>query len=74
VTTLSAGWLSVRDNFAPLAFGPDPSLHVQGWVDMTCTVIMMICVSLVLIDAVRQWTRVITGRTAPPVQVAEAEA
>jgi carbon starvation protein len=72
VTTLSAGWLSIRDNFGPMAVGADPSLHVQGWVDLLCTGIMMICVTLVLADACRQWIRVLSGRAAPPVVVAEA--
>ena len=32
VTTLTAGVLSVRDNFWPMAIGPNPALHFQGYV------------------------------------------
>ena len=35
VTTLTAGFLSVRDNFWPLAIGPDPARHFQGYLDAT---------------------------------------
>ena len=37
VTTLTAGYMSVRDNFWPMAIGPNPALHVQGYVDSICT-------------------------------------
>ena len=37
-TTLTAGYMSVRDNFWPMAIGPNPALHVQGYVNSICTV------------------------------------
>ncbi len=64
VTTLTAGYMSVRDNFWPRAIGADSSLHVQGYVDSICTVIMMLCVIIILTSAVRRWLRVLTGRVA----------
>src|SRR5262249_19038811 len=32
-TTLTAGYMSVRDNFWPMAVGTDAALRVQGYVD-----------------------------------------
>ena len=61
-TTLSAGFLSVRDNFWPLAVGPDPSTHFQGYLDAVLTVIMMVCVVVILVSAVRRWIQVAQGR------------
>jgi carbon starvation protein len=55
VTTLTAGWMSVRDNFWPMATGPKPELHVQGATDAALTVIMMVCVVIILAAALRKW-------------------
>ena len=33
ITTLTAGVLSVRDNFWPMAIGPDAALHFQGYLN-----------------------------------------
>ncbi len=54
-TTLSAGFLSIRDNFWPMAVGPDPALHVQGYLNSILTVIMMACVVVIVIASVRRW-------------------
>jgi carbon starvation protein len=62
VTTLSAGWLSVRDNFWPMAVGANPALHVQGYVNSVLTVVMMACVLVVFAAAGRRWVLVLTGR------------
>jgi carbon starvation protein len=70
-TTLTAGYQSVRDNFWPKAISPNPALHVQGYVDSACTVIMMICVVVILVSAARRWLLVLTGR-APALELAEA--
>src|SRR5204863_1705270 len=43
-TTLSAGVLSVRDNFWPMATAADSSRHFQGYLDTGLTIIMMTCV------------------------------
>ncbi|HVB37294.1 MAG TPA: carbon starvation CstA 5TM domain-containing protein, partial [Vicinamibacterales bacterium] len=74
VTTLSAGWLSVRDNFGPMAIGPDQALHVQGWVDSTCTVIMMVCVFLILGAALNRWVKYFSsrGQEVPAIEASEA--
>jgi carbon starvation protein len=63
-TTLSAGFLSLRDNFWPMAVGADPALHVQGYLNSVLTVIMMACVVIIVVTAVRRWMAP-TGRVAP---------
>jgi len=64
VTTLSAGVLSVRDNFWPMANGPDPSKHFQGYLDTVLTVIMLVCVVVILANALWRCTQVVRGRLA----------
>ncbi|MEO6462281.1 MAG: carbon starvation CstA family protein, partial [Candidatus Eisenbacteria bacterium] len=57
VTALSAGTLSIRDNFLPLTRLPDPGKVLQGWIDTTLTALMMVCVVFVLVEAVLAWRR-----------------
>jgi len=54
-TTISAGFLSVRDNFWPKAIGPNPAMHAIGWVDTVLTIVMMTCVVIILTAAARKW-------------------
>jgi carbon starvation protein len=61
-TTLTAGVLSVRDNFWPMAVGPDPSRHFQGYLNSALTVIMMVCVLVILVNALWRCTQVLRGR------------
>ena len=63
-TTLSAGFLSVRDNFWPMAVGADPALHVQGYLNSILTVIMMACVVVIVVTAVRRWMAPIGGEAS----------
>jgi carbon starvation protein len=62
ITTLCAGVLSVRDNFYPMAVGPNPALHVQGYVNSISTVVMMVCVVVILVSAALRWAAVVSGR------------
>jgi hypothetical protein len=61
-TTLTAGFMSVRDNFWPMAIGADPALNIQGYVNSALVVTMMICVVIVLVSATRRWLMVLSGR------------
>jgi carbon starvation protein len=61
ITTLTAGFLTVRDNFWPMATGPNEALHVQGYINSFCTVTMMVLVVIILGAAVRKWLAV--GKT-----------
>jgi carbon starvation protein len=62
VTTLTAGVLSVRDNFWPMAIGPDPARHFQGYLNTTLTVLMMVCVVVILTNAAWRCVKVMRGR------------
>ena len=64
-TTLTAGVLSVRDNFWPMAIGPNPDRHFQGYLNTTLTVIMMVSVVVILSNAIWRWIQVLRGRVAP---------
>jgi carbon starvation protein len=62
ITTLTAGYLSVRDNFWPMAVGADPALHTQGYVQSICTVIMLICAVIILIATTQRCFGVFGGQ------------
>jgi carbon starvation protein CstA len=72
VSTLTAGWLSVRDNFWPMAVGPRPQLHVQGYLNSVLTIMMMVCVVIILAAAARRW--LLVSRGTLPVRAAMDEA
>jgi carbon starvation protein len=54
-TTLSAGFLSVKNNFWPMATGPKVELHFQGLLNSIVTSTMMVLVVIILATAVRRW-------------------
>jgi carbon starvation protein len=60
VTTMTAGFLSVRDNFWPLT--NNPATAVTGYVDSIATVVMMSCMVLILVQSVRRCLQVIGGK------------
>ena len=66
ITTLTAGVLSIRDNFWPMAVGPNAERHFQGYVNTGLTVIMMVCVLVILTNAMWRWMQVLRGRIAVP--------
>src|SRR5688572_27681573 len=70
VTTLTAGVLSVRTNFWPMAIGPNPALHFQGYLNTGLTIMMMVSVIVILTSAAWRWIQVLTGRI--PVTVPDA--
>jgi len=61
ITTISAGVLSVRDIFWPMAIGSNATLHFQGYLNTILTVVMMVCVLVILASAALRWVRVIFG-------------
>jgi carbon starvation protein len=74
VTTLTAGWQSVRNQFWPMAVGPDPALHVQGALQSGLTVIMMALVIVILSAAVRKWVAVGKAGTDPDLALGRSPA
>jgi carbon starvation protein len=71
VTTMTAGYMSIRDNFWPLAVHVNPELHVQGYVLSISTSIMMACCLMILAAAIWRWMLVLTGRI-PQLELADA--
>ena len=71
ITTLVAGWMNITDNFWPLTYAPDASVHPQGYVNSICTAIMMICAVIILAETARRSLRVVSGRL-PALETAEA--
>jgi carbon starvation protein len=70
-TTLTAGFMSVRDNFWPMAIGPNPALHTQGYVQSICTVIMLVCAVIILFATARRCLGVLSG-AIPTLEATEA--
>ena len=68
IVTLSAGAISIRDNFWPMAIGVDETKQFQGYLNTALTVIMMSCVVVVLANAMWKWMQVLTGRIHPAVE------
>jgi carbon starvation protein len=71
VTTMTAGYMSIRDNFWPLAINANPDLHVQGYVLSLSTGLMMVCCLIIMAAATWRWVKVLTGRV-PQLELAEA--
>ncbi len=61
-TTLTAGYLIIRDQFWPMAIGPKPELHLQGYINSTGTAMMMACAVVILVETSRRSLQVLTGR------------
>src|SRR5829696_6145122 len=69
VTTLTAGVMSVQMNFCRMAVGPDPSKQFSGYLNSALTVMMMVAVVVVLVNAAWRCVRVLSGRV--PLHVAD---
>jgi carbon starvation protein len=52
-TTLVAGYQSIRDIFWPQTF--NPATTVQGYINTSLTVLIMIAAIIVLVDSLRKW-------------------
>jgi carbon starvation protein len=71
VTTLTAGYRNLVDTFWPMAMGTNPGVHVQGYVNSICTVIMMVCAVIILGATLRRSLAVLNGQV-PVLDVVEA--
>jgi carbon starvation protein len=60
--TLSAGYLSIVDNFLPLARTKNP---FQGYLNATLTATMMALVVVILSNSFMRWSRVLLRRAVP---------
>ena len=61
VTTVTAGLLSVRDNFWPITSSPVAAVRMQGYTNTILTLVMLSCVATILVAAARQWLRARNG-------------
>ena len=71
LTTLTAGYRNVVDQFWPMAIGENANVHVQGWVNSGCTVVMMCCAVVILGATLKRSLMVLQGRI-PVLETVEA--
>jgi carbon starvation protein len=58
ITTLCGGFLSIKDIFIPMYLSPkNPGDAFKGLLNSGLTAIMMLCVVLILIDAIPRWAK-----------------
>src|SRR5215216_6167747 len=69
-TTLTAGFLSIRDNFWKETLNPETAF--RGYMNSALTAIMMTCVVIVIIDSIIRWRRTIKGHYGATEPVAQA--
>ena len=62
VTTLTAGWDNITGIFFPLLSSPDSAVRVQNAVNIFLTLLIMLCVLVILGDAVPRWWRAVRTR------------
>lgn len=60
VTTLTAGYLNMKNIYYPQIH--DPARHVQGVINFSLTAVIIICVLIVFADAIPKWLAVIAGK------------
>ncbi len=60
VTTLTACWMNIFDNFLPLT--ADPATRTFGYINTILTVVIMICAIIILVEAFRRWYRVLVKK------------
>ncbi|MBI5022525.1 MAG: carbon starvation protein A [Ignavibacteriales bacterium] len=60
VTTLTAGWLNIVNNFLPLTQNSQTAL--QGYINSILTAIIMVCAVIVLVEAFRKWYKVLVKK------------
>jgi carbon starvation protein len=63
--TLYGGFLNIRDNFWPLAVGPNPATTVQGYVLTICTAVMLVLAVIILLSAFAKWSSVLSNGREP---------
>jgi carbon starvation protein len=72
VTTVTAGILSVRDNFWPMTSSPIAAIRMQGYTNSILTTVMLVCVVTILAAAGRRWLQARNGVIVPKVASDEA--
>ena len=67
INTLWAAVLNIRDNYYPMATGPNVGVQFQGWVLTLSSVIIIVCAIVILTASVRKWLAVLGGERHVPV-------
>ncbi len=63
VTTLTAGWMSISENFLPMARqAATPGIRFQGYLNAGLTALMMACIALTIGSCVYKWVEVLGAR------------
>ncbi|HPT14071.1 MAG TPA: carbon starvation protein A [Bacteroidales bacterium] len=62
ITTLTAGFLNMKNIYYPQLL--DPAKSVQGIINFSLTAIIIVCVVIVFADAIPKWIGVMTGKRA----------
>jgi carbon starvation protein len=65
VNTFWGGILNITGNYYPLATGPDPARHTEGWILTMCTVLMIALAVIILGAAIQKWVSVLNGGPVP---------
>jgi len=60
VTTFSAGFLNITDNFLPMT--SNPATMFQGYLNSALTVVIMACAAIILFDSGRRWYRILVKK------------
>ncbi len=60
VTTLTAGWQNIRNIYLPQAI--EAETRVTGIINMTLTTVIVICVFIILLDAIPKWVKAWQGK------------
>jgi len=61
VTTVTAGVLSIRDNFWPMTAHPDAGIRIQGYLNSGLTAVMLVCVAIILGAAAWRWRQAVAA-------------
>ena len=64
-TTLTAGWLSIVDNFLPAARAATGGARFQGYLNAALTVLMMGLIVVTIGNCVRTWVLTLRGAARP---------
>jgi carbon starvation protein len=65
VNTIYGGILNIRDNFWPLAIGPNPAANMQGYVLSSLTTLMLVLAVIILLSAFAKWASVLSNGREP---------
>jgi carbon starvation protein len=63
ITTLTAGFMNITNIYMPQVL--DAAKRVQGLINLSLTVVIMLSVVIIFTDAVPRWIKVVSGKQTP---------